>query len=271
MIRQIRRSLQHLDTARGHLHVLINLVVQLAHFAMLQQDFLGAQALVGIGQSADLSGQAGDFTHVFAQIEIKDNQTGGHLLAQHLGKTILQLLDLGLDNTVKFAVVKGLQRLGMDADVAQHEFRPQQTHFKLGMVAQTRKEERLAHIGQHQAHFGLCRRQFRHIHFAAHLMQGQQAAVDPPSRTVHGHFRAVQGAQHVHPLNADDRRYAQFARRDGGMAGVAAHVRHDGGGHAHTRHHVRICAFSGQHVALGNLIQLKGGAQKTHRALTRPA
>ena len=97
------------------------------------------------------------------------------------------------------------------------------------------------------------------IHFAAYVVQRQQSAVDATLGAVHGHFLAIQGAQRLQALNADDGRNAQFTRGNGRVAGVAAHIGHDGGRHAHAGHHVRIGAFGGQNIALGHFVQLQGG------------
>ena len=59
-------------------------------------------------------------------------------------------------------------------------------------------------------------------------MQGQQPAKDPAARAVHGHFYPVQSAQHIQALDADDGGDAQLTRGNGRVAGVAAHVGHDG-------------------------------------------
>ena len=55
------------------------------------------------------------------------------------------------------------------------------------------------------------------------------------------------------------------------MAGVAAGVGQDGRGHAHARHHVRVGAFGGEHVALLDLVEFERRAQEAHHALSRPA
>lgn len=102
-------------------------------------------------------------------------------------------------------------------------------------------------------------------------MQGQKAAVDFTARAVNGHFRAVERTQDVETLNADNSGNAKLAGGNGRVARVTAHVGHDGRGYAHARHHVRVCAFGGKHIALGDLVQFKGGAQKAHRALPSTA
>ena len=154
MIGQIRRGLEHFDAAGGQLHVLVDFVVQLTHLAVLQQHFFGAEALVGVGQSVHFGGQAGHFAHVLAQVKVKDNKARGHLFAQHLGKAVFQLLELGPHHAFQLALVKGFQGLRVHANVAQHEFRAQQAHFKLREVTQAREEQSLPHIGQHQPHLG---------------------------------------------------------------------------------------------------------------------
>ena len=55
------------------------------------------------------------------------------------------------------------------------------------------------------------------------------------------------------------------------MAGVAAHVGKDGGGHAHAGHHVGVGAVGGENVALVDLVQFQRRAQKLHPALPGPA
>ncbi len=51
------------------------------------------------------------------------------------------------------------------------------------------------------------------------------------------------------------------------MAGITAHICHDGRGHPHSWHHIRIGPFRGQYIAFGHLVQFKGGTQKTHGSL----
>ena len=271
MVGQIVGGLEHFNTARGHFEVLVNLVIELAHFAVLQQHVFCIEAFARFGKSFNLGGKAGNFAHVFTQVEVEHNKTGGHLLAQHLGKAVFKLFQLVVNHVFKLAAVKSLQSLRMDADVTQHEFRTQQTHLKLRKVAQPREEQRLTHVGQHKADLGFGRGQLGKVHFAAHKVQGQKAAIYLAACTVNGHFRAVEGTQHVKTLNTDNRSNTKLARGNGRVAGVAAHIGHDGRGHAHTRNHVRVGAFGCKHVALGDLVQLKGRTQKAHRALASAA
>ena len=172
-----------------------------------------------------------------------------------------------LHDAVELAIVKGFQGLGMDADVAQHEFRAQKANLEAGEVAQAGEEECLGDVCQNKANASLGFGQFRHVELAADLVQGQKAPVDAAAGAVDSHFHTVQGTDGVNALNADDSRDAQFAGGDGCVGGVAAHIGHDGRGNAHAWHHIGVRALCCQNVALVDLVKLKGGTQEADSAM----
>ena len=268
---QVHGGLQAVQALGGVLDAFVEALLQFTHAAMLGQNLVGAPGTGSLGQGLHLAGQACEPSHVGPQREMHGDQAGGQLVLHHLGQVRIQLLELLLHEPVQGAVVVGLQGQRMDADVAEHELGAQQSHLEVRHIAQPREEQGLAHVGQNQADLGLGGRQLAHVDLAAHLDEREHAPVDPTPRAVHRDLAAVQGAQGLHPLDADDRRDAQFAGGDGRVARVAAHVGQNGRGDAHARNHVRVGAVGGQDVALVDLVQLQGRTQEAHRALPRAA
>jgi len=88
MVGQIVGGLEHFNTAGGHFEVLVNLVIKLAHLAVLHQHFFRIEALVGVGKGFNFGSKTCHFTNVFTQVEVEHNEASGHLLAQHLGKAV---------------------------------------------------------------------------------------------------------------------------------------------------------------------------------------
>ncbi len=264
---EIGRGLEQIQTAGDFLKVAVEPFLQVADATVHGHDLVGAAGAGMVGQGVDLGGKARDQADVAAQLDLDVDEAGGELFAHDLGQTGVEFLDLALDELGQGAVVVGLQGLGMDADVAEHELGPQQAHLEIGDIAQPRKEQGLSHVGQDQPDLGLGGRQLGEIHFAADLDQGQQTAVDAAPRPVDRHVLAVEGAQGFGALDADDGRNAEFPRRDGGVAGIAAGIGENGRGDAHAGHHVRIGAFGGQDVALLNLVEFESGAQEPDHAL----
>jgi len=132
---EIRRSFEHIEATRGLLHMVVELLVQLADVAMHGHDFVGAPAGV-IGQGVEFGGQPRDEADVTAQFDLHVDETGRQLLAHDFVELGVDFLDFFFDELGQRPVVVGLQGLGVDTDVAEHEFGAQQPDFKILDVAQ---------------------------------------------------------------------------------------------------------------------------------------
>ena len=176
------------------------------------------------------------------------------------GHGLDRLLQVGIDIRV---VDDGL---GVHADVVvDDELEAGQTHAAVGQLAEVEGQLGVAHVHHdlggdlgHGAAF-----HFGHFHF-------QQAVVDVAGvafGAAHGHqgtvlerFGGVMAAHHG--------RDAQLTRDDGGVAGTAATVGHDGAGALHHRFPVGVGHVGHQHVAGLHGIHFAGIVHQTHRAGT---
>ncbi len=99
-------------------------------------------------------------------------------------------------------------------------------------------------------------------------MQREQAAVHAPTGAVDGDVQTVQSLKGRGVLDADDRGDAEFAGGDGRVAGVAAHVGEDSGGHAHAGNHIGVGTFGGEDFALAHAVQFQRGAEEADLTLS---
>ena len=205
---------------------------------------------------------------MFAEAEIQRHEASVKLFADGLAQLGIQFADLLLDEAFQFAVVEGFQRSGVYAHVAEHEFGAQQAHFKVRHVAEAGQEQGLPDVREHEADSGFRLGQGFHVHFAADFMQREQAAVHAPTGAVDGDVQTVQSLKGRGVLDADDCGDAEFAGGDGRVAGVAAHVGEDGGGHAHTGNHIGVGTFGGEDFALAHAVQFQRGAEEADLTLS---
>ena len=178
VLTQIVGRLEHLEALGGVFEVFVELLVQLAQLAVDGQDFVGALGPLLLRQLLHLTRQARDDAHVAAQLDVQGNDAGGHLVEDDLGQVVLEDGQLGLDHLVQGAQIEGLQSQGVDADVAEHELGAQQTDLEIRHFPQSGQEQGLPHVGQDEPDLGLGGRQLADVDLAAHVDEGQKAAID---------------------------------------------------------------------------------------------
>ena len=154
--------------------------------------------------------------------------------------------------------------LGMDTDVVvDDELQPRQTHTGIGQLAEVEGQLRVANV-----HHDLDR-DLRHRAALDLLDLGlEQAVINEPGialGTADRHQHAL--LEHVGRVTATDHgRNAEFARDDGGVAGAATAVGHDGGRAFHHRLPVRVGHVGHQHIARLHLVHLRQVVHQAHRA-----
>ena len=268
MLGEVCRRFQRAVEARGAFGVLVQQLFDFTHAPVHGHDFVGVAQVVLFAQLFQFFGETGDVAHMFAETEVQRNQPGVKLFADGLAELGVEFFDLLLDQTFQIAVVEGFERGGVDAHVAEHELGAQQAHFKVGHVAEAGQEQGLPDVREHEADAGFRLGQGFHVHFAAHFMEREQAAVHASAGAVDGDVQTVQSLKGGGVLDADDGGDAELAGGDGRVAGVAAHVGENGGGHAHAGNHVRVGAFGGEDFALAHAVQFQRGTEEADLALT---
>src|SRR5262245_52443029 len=151
----------------------------------------------------------------------------------------------------------------MYADAVDDEFQARQAHAGVRQLGELEGELGITDVhGDLDAHLG-------HLAaLAARHLERNQAVVDVAGvafRAGNGDLLAVlQLARGV--AAADDRRDAELARDDGGVAGAPAAVGDDRRRHLHHRLPVRVGHVSHQHVAGLDPVHLRGVGDDAHGA-----
>ena len=268
MFGQIGGRFQRRVETCGTFGVFVQQLFNFAHTPVHGHDFVGIAEVVLFAELFQFFREAGDVADVFAEAEIQRHEASVKLFADGLAQLGIQFADLLLDEAFQFAVVEGFQRSGVYAHVAEHEFGAQQAHFKVRHVAEAGQEQGLPDVREHEADSGFRLGQGFHVHFAADFMQREQAAVHAPTGAVDGDVQTVQSLKGRGVLDADDRGDAEFAGGDGRVAGVAAHVGEDSGGHAHAGNHIGVGTFGGEDFALAHAVQFQRGAEEADLTLS---
>ena len=154
--------------------------------------------------------------------------------------------------------------LGVHADVVvDDELQPRQAHALVGQLAKIKRQLRVADVhhdlggdGRHLAalHFG-------HFGFQQAVVDVAGVAFGAAHRHQRAFFQMLGGV-----AAADHCRYAQLARNDGGVAGAATPVGHDGAGALHYRLPVRVGHVGHQHIAGLHPVHFGNAVHQPHRA-----
>ena len=147
--------------------------------------------------------------------------------------------------------------------VVDDEFKPRQAHAVVGNLAKVKRQLRVAHI-HHD--FDVRRRHgaalnggdFSFQQTVIHIAGITLGAADCDQHAVFKKLGRITTAHH--------RRYAQLARNDGGVAGTATAVGHDGGGTFHDRLPVGVSHVSDQHIACLHLVHVLDVPHNAHGA-----
>ena len=166
----LKARLKHIDDIYGMTpgeHVTFYLVIAMSQHA-----------------SGHLVVDAADNRHVLPEIEIDRYVPAPNQLHHEVIEFLVQLLQPLLDFNAQRSRIERFQRRGMNADIAEHEFSSEQSHFEIGDIAKFGQHRGLPHVRQDQPDAGSCGGYRGYVEVIAELLQREDSAVDPASGSV---------------------------------------------------------------------------------------